>query len=128
RVYRAPARALHGSPVLAMLSAPAERVHARARALAGRLEAGGVPAEVVETRGAVGGGTYPGVEIPGWAVAPALPLTPDAAAALLRAGAPAVVARVADARLLLDIRTVLEGEEDALAERVLAIAAASREP
>lgn len=128
RLYRDPARALREIPVLAMLSASPERVHARARVLAGRLEAAGVPAEVVETRGAVGGGTYPGVEIPGWAVAPGLPLAPDAAAALLRAGDPAVVARVADARLLLEMRTVLEDEEDALAERVLALAAGDRAP
>jgi L-seryl-tRNA(Ser) seleniumtransferase len=46
-------------------------------------------------------------------------LSLDALAARLRAGTPAVVARVSENRLLLDLRTVDESEDEILAEAVL---------
>ena len=56
---------------------------------------------VVPSDGAVGGGGAPGLVLPGWAVAvPAPLLTP------LREGSPAVVGRLDNGRLLLDLRCV----------------------
>ncbi|MFN7145994.1 MAG: L-seryl-tRNA(Sec) selenium transferase, partial [Myxococcota bacterium] len=66
-----------------------------------------------------GGGSLPGEGLPTWVAALALPDV-DALAARLRAGAPPVVGRVADGRLLLDPRTVLDGEDDALVAAVIA--------
>ncbi|NTU84695.1 MAG: L-seryl-tRNA(Sec) selenium transferase, partial [Chloroflexales bacterium] len=40
-------------------------------------------------------------------------------AALLRAGEPAVVARIAEGRLVCDLRTVLVEEEEALCRRLV---------
>jgi L-seryl-tRNA(Ser) seleniumtransferase len=49
------------------------------------------------------------------------PEGPDAAAAALRAGGPPVVARVAEDRLLLDLRTVDPAEEPALLDALAAV-------
>lgn len=119
RLYRNPARALEEIPTLRMLATPPAELADRARELAARLVADGLPCDAVEVAGAVGGGTYPGVELPSWAVAPGWDHRADEAAAVLRAGHPAVVGRIVDDRLVLDLRTVLPGEEEPLARRLL---------
>jgi L-seryl-tRNA(Ser) seleniumtransferase len=108
-------------PVQRMLAMSAGDVRRRAETMAAALR-GGQPeldVTVVEGASAVGGGAAPAVEIPTALLAVAHPsLGPDRLAAALRAGRPAVLARVADGRLLLDLRTVLPGEETALHEAV----------
>ncbi|HUF74679.1 MAG TPA: L-seryl-tRNA(Sec) selenium transferase [Longimicrobiales bacterium] len=118
RLYRDPVRALEEIPTLRMLSAVPEELEARARSTASALSDGGVGCEVVATEGAVGGGTFPGVTLPSHAVALTAP-DPSRLAAALRAGAHPVVGRILDDRLLLDLRTVLPGQERALVESVL---------
>ena len=61
----------------------------------------------------------PGETLPSLAVA--LESTPDALAEALRAGTPAVVARIADDRLLFDMRTVLPEQDEALYKRISAV-------
>ena len=73
---------------------------------------------LVEGKGAVGGGAYPGVELSGWALALDPPDGAEAFAARLRSGRPPVIARIADGRVLLDPRTVDAGEEHDLVRRV----------
>lgn len=120
RLYRRPEQALAGIPVLRMLAADAEALGERARRLAARLMEEGVPCDVMQVSGAVGGGTYPGVELPSWAIVPELPGSADRVAELLRLGTPSIVGRIIDDRLAIDVRTVLEGEEeDAVARRVV---------
>jgi L-seryl-tRNA(Ser) seleniumtransferase len=126
RLYRHPERAIEEIPTLRMLAEPSAALRDRAGGLAERLSAGGLDGEVVETRGAVGGGTYPGVELPSWAVAPAWGCSAQEAADRLREGTPPVVGRIVDDRLLLDVRTVLPGAEDALVRRLLAVHDATR--
>ncbi|MEX0836956.1 MAG: L-seryl-tRNA(Sec) selenium transferase [Gemmatimonadota bacterium] len=121
RLYRNPGRALEEIPTLRMLATPPAVLADRARELAARLVAEGLPCEAVEVAGAVGGGTYPGVELPSWAVAPGWDRRADEAAAALRTGRPAIVGRIVDDRLVLDMRTVLPGEEEAMARRLLEI-------
>jgi L-seryl-tRNA(Ser) seleniumtransferase len=65
----------------------------------------------------VGGGTFPEVEMPSWAVELAGGSAEELARAL-RDGDPPVVGRIADDRLLLDVRTVLPGQEEDLVRRV----------
>jgi L-seryl-tRNA(Ser) seleniumtransferase len=118
-------RARTSIPVLAMLSVPAERLHERAQAFVGELEREGLgfSARVVAGSSAVGGGAAPTVELPTWIIAVNhAAVRPTTLAARLRAGDPPVVARVADDRLLLDLRTVGE-EEDELLRRALIRAA-----
>jgi len=117
RLYRDPERAVARVPVLRMLAARPEDLRHRANELVERLVAAGVPAEVASTSGRVGGGTFPGAELPSWAAA-LRPGSPDALAAALRAGTPPVVARIVDGALLLDVRTLLPGQEELLLWRV----------
>ncbi|MGD0193484.1 MAG: L-seryl-tRNA(Sec) selenium transferase [Candidatus Dormibacteria bacterium] len=97
------AEALHADPAL---------LRARAEAIALRL---GDAAAVVPSDGAVGGGSGPGVALPGWAVS-----LPERYAAALRLGDPAVVGRLDGGRCLLDLRCVPPSDDDALIAAVLA--------
>jgi L-seryl-tRNA(Ser) seleniumtransferase len=111
-LYRDPELARAELPVLAMLDADAPALEARARRLAE--SCGG---EVVASTAKVGGGALPLLELPGPAVAVELAL-----AAPLRAGDPPVVGRIAEGRLLLDVRTLTDEE----AERTAAAVRAAR--
>ncbi|HEY3121209.1 MAG TPA: L-seryl-tRNA(Sec) selenium transferase [Vicinamibacteria bacterium] len=106
-----------GVPVLRMLAATREELRARAEALARALEQDcpGVEVALTEGSSAVGGGAAPTVEVPTTLLRLRHPsLRPDALAAALRAERPPVIARVADDRLVLDLRTVAAAEETAL--------------
>jgi L-seryl-tRNA(Ser) seleniumtransferase len=112
-------RASGSVPVQRMLTATADEVRRRAEAMAAALR--GTRPEldlaVVDGASAVGGGAAPAVEVKTALLSVGHPsLGPDRLAAVLRDGRPAVLARVADGRLLLDLRTVLPGEETALLE------------
>lgn len=125
-LYRDPDRAVREVPVLRMLGAGQDELLGRARDLADRLETGGVGTTIESSVGAVGGGAYPGVELPGPAVVLEVDVRADRLAAGLRGGDPPVIGRIRDDRLQLDPRTVRPGEEAALAGAVLAaIASAS---
>ncbi|HEU4631193.1 MAG TPA: L-seryl-tRNA(Sec) selenium transferase [Gemmatimonadaceae bacterium] len=117
-LYRDPARARREIPALAMLTAPADELHERATRVAATLAGAGHAATVVPSEGAVGGGAFPTARLSSWAVAPA----GDAAVLVerLRAGRPPVVARVADGRLLVDLRSVPPADDAALAEALCA--------
>ena len=115
RLYRDPARALAGIPTLRMLREEPAVLRARAETMAAKLASGGVAGCGVEAvSGAVGGGTYPEVSLPSWAVALRSGAGADALARRLRGGDPPVVARIEDDRVLLDMRTVSREEEDVL--------------
>ncbi len=105
-LYRDPATAVSAIPVLAMLTATATDLAARAERLAGHCPAELAPA-LRAGRSAVGGGAFPGAELPTTLVAldPGA-LGPDGLALRLRLGEPAVVARVGEGRVLLDPRTL----------------------
>lgn len=92
------------SPVTAALHADPEALRARAQALADA-----VGATVVAHDGRVGGGGAPGVPLHGWAVR-----LPEAAAAALRAGDPAVLPRVHDGACLIDLRCIPEADDGRL--------------
>jgi L-seryl-tRNA(Ser) seleniumtransferase len=119
RLYRDPDAVRRRLPVLTMLSTPVERLEERARALAGRLEeaAPGTGA-TLEARacpgdGRVGGGTYPEHRLPGWTVR--LRHRGMAAGELarrLRHAYPPVVGRVEEGEVVLDVRTLLPGDDD----------------
>ncbi len=105
-LYRDPALARAALPVLAMLDADPALLARRAEELA-RATGG----EVVESTARVGGGALPLLELAG----PVVALDPgaggpDALAAALRAGDPALVGRIHGGRLLLDPRTLTDDE------------------
>jgi L-seryl-tRNA(Ser) seleniumtransferase len=115
-LYRDEASALRDIPVLAMLTAPAESIRARATLLATRLASSGVDADVVPTEATVGGGAFPTARIPSFAVA-----VPGVAAdieRMLRHQPVPVIGRIADGRLLLDLRSI-PAEQDTRFEQAM---------
>jgi len=96
------------SPVERALTADVADLRERARRLAGRLAA-----HAVDCVAAVGGGGAPEVELPSAGLS-----LPEAYAAALRTGSPAVVGRVEGGRCVLDLRTVAPEEDEALAGAV----------
>jgi L-seryl-tRNA(Ser) seleniumtransferase len=75
--------------------------------------------EVREGRSAVGGGSLPEVTLP-TSVLALPPGEPDRLLARLRAADPPIVARIEDDRVVLDPRTVMPGEDEALLRGVAA--------
>jgi L-seryl-tRNA(Ser) seleniumtransferase len=126
RAYRDPEQVWTEIPVLRMLSLAPADLERSARDLAVRIEAlvgRSASVEVCPTLAEMGGGALPGVDLPSWAVALRPRSEPvDAWERRLRLHRPPVVARVADERVLLDLRTI---QPDDLEVLVPAIAAAA---
>ena len=103
-------------PVRAMLLHPEQELAARAASLAGLLsKLADLTAEVVPGESEPGSGSAPGVYLDTQIVRVThARLSADALAAGLRAGDPPVFARIQDGALLLDPRTLLAGDEEAL--------------
>jgi L-seryl-tRNA(Ser) seleniumtransferase len=103
-------------PTRAMLLADTAEITATAERIAAALGAlGGVRAEVIEAASQPGSGSAPTIELPTRAVAVThAGCSVDELARALRAGDPPVFARIADGRLVVDPRTLLPGDEDAL--------------
>ncbi len=116
RVYLNESRALERIPVLRMLDMPLETLKHRAESVAARLnEIDGVHATAHADEAFVGGGSLPAQTMGTWVVEVETPNISDAELAQrLRLGAPAVVARLRDGKLVLDVRTVLEEQETEL--------------
>ncbi len=107
-LYRDPEVARREIPTLAQLTAEVGTLRPRADAIVREI---GERARVVETDASVGGGAFPTAKIP--SVGIAIDGKVDAIERALRAGDPPVIGRVADGRLLLDVRTVFP-EDDSL--------------
>ncbi len=118
-------RAATDVPVLRMIRAPLDEIRSRAEAFLSRLgdAAPDLQLTLAEALSAVGGGSAPAVGVPTVAISITHPgIRPDRMAAMLRSGKPPVVARVADDRLLVDLRTVPPEDEPALLEALVACA------
>jgi L-seryl-tRNA(Ser) seleniumtransferase len=112
-------------PVLRQLSMPAHTVRTRAVELLGQLCQRSVSPgrfSLQPVSSAPGGGTLPEQSLSSWAVA-ILSSSPDHIATQLRLGHPAVFARVQAGAVLIDLRTVLPDDLDALRDRILATTA-----
>jgi L-seryl-tRNA(Ser) seleniumtransferase len=108
-LYRDPARALREIPALVQLTCTAESLRARGEQILGELGDAADRIEIVESEASVGGGAFPTARIP--SIALAIAGRPDALEARLRSGEPAVVTRVADGRVLIDLRTIFPAED-----------------
>src|SRR5579885_130664 len=84
----------------------------RATAQAIRQRADRIRAAILEGRSVAGGGSAPEQSLPTWLLA--VPGDAMAREQALRASQPPVIGRIEDDRLVLDLRTVLEEEEDLL--------------
>ena len=107
-------------PARGLLAQAPELLRRRADALRQALAAHGMEAEVVQVEGQAGGGTLPLARI----VSSACALGGDVEGLLarLRTGDPPVVARIAEGRLLLDVRCIDDADVPSLA-RAMASAA-----
>jgi L-seryl-tRNA(Ser) seleniumtransferase len=117
---------LDAIPTLAMLRRSPVELRAAAESLATLL----IPAlpewevQPIEIESRVGGGAAPEVALPSWGLAVVNPdISADELTRRLRRTSPAMVGRVVDDRLVLDMRTLLDGDDDrvlaALAQSVL---------
>jgi L-seryl-tRNA(Ser) seleniumtransferase len=109
-LYLEPDRALRGIPVLRMLHEDVATVRARAERLAAA-----VGGDVEETLARVGGGALPLAELPSFACAVDEELSEP-----LRRNEPPVIGIVRDGRLLLDCRTLADGDVDEVAAAIRA--------
>ncbi|HEY6573760.1 MAG TPA: L-seryl-tRNA(Sec) selenium transferase [Mycobacterium sp.] len=98
-------------PVVEALRVTVEELRARAERLVAQLPG----TQAVDCVAAVGGGGAPGVDLPSAAVS-----VPEACAAALRIGSPAVVGRLEGGRCLLDLRTVAPDDDEMLVRAVRA--------
>jgi L-seryl-tRNA(Ser) seleniumtransferase len=96
-------------PALAMITLAPEQIRRRSETMVQSVGIG----QVIEGRSVIGGGSTPDQSLPTWLVA----IEHTAVNVLereLREGDPAVVARIEDDRLVMDLRTVFESEESEL--------------
>jgi L-seryl-tRNA(Ser) seleniumtransferase len=103
-------------PVQRMLALTAADIRRRAeRVAAAVVRRPGWRAELLEGSSAIGGGSAPGTELPTVLIAITREgSSPDAIEAQLRRASPPVIARIEGDRLLLDLRTVAESEDQTL--------------
>ena len=122
RLHLDPEVAQREVPALRMIAATPEVLRNRAEALASELsDSGGAKVRVAEGGSVVGGGSFPGVELPGWTVRLAPRESAGDASALagaLRGGDPPVVGRIEDGEVVLDLRTVDPNDDELLARQL----------
>jgi len=111
-LYRDPEVARREIPVLRMLTEDLENLKRRAEAL----KDGVKNAAVIEGESEVGGGSFPGAKLKTWLVS----LPDERLATRLRANDPPIIARVADGRTLLDPRTILPHQTEAVRTALMA--------
>lgn len=117
RLYLDEERALREVPTLRMLSTTQEQLRPRAEALAARLREldGLASVRLVDDVAYVGGGSLPDQAMPAVVIELAPARISDAElAARLRLGSPAVMGRLSEGKLLLDLRTVFPNQDDEL--------------
>jgi L-seryl-tRNA(Ser) seleniumtransferase len=137
RLYRAGV-ARTAIPIWRQIAADPGDLEARASGLLARVASGpplarpesggGVELAVRRTESTIGGGSLPGQTLPSWGLSIGGP-PPQRLLASLRAGDPAVVARIVDDAVVIDLRTVGPSDDDGLAEAIRAatLAASARE-
>jgi L-seryl-tRNA(Ser) seleniumtransferase len=114
-LYRA-GRAVEEIPVWSMIAMPAAAIRERAEAVVAALGGPSV-AEVASVESTVGGGSLPGETLPSYGVALRVRSAARVLAALRR-DSPAVIGRIADGRVVLDLRTVRPDDDGHLAAAV----------
>jgi L-seryl-tRNA(Ser) seleniumtransferase len=119
RLYLDPAVAVREIPVLRMLTLSADELAARATAFASRCGDAGIDVSVIRGTSAVGGGAAPNAALPTTLLrvgsGPAHELERR-----LRTGTPAVICRLIDDGVILDLRTIPPDAEDAVLHALVA--------
>jgi L-seryl-tRNA(Ser) seleniumtransferase len=125
RLFLEPDRLPETNPTWRMLTAPMSALEARMRVIQKALGAGvpGLSAEPASAESSVGGGSLPGHPIPSLALVVRKDgVSAEALLGALRQAEPPVIGYIRDDRVWLDLRTVLDGEEEAVASAVRGLA------
>ena len=104
-------------PALRMIRLKAEDIRIRAERFVATLP--GILAEVIPGQSLIGGGSTPEQPLATWLIVVDCASVSDAEKRC-RAATPAVIARIADDRLVFDLRTVFAEEEEELRQTILA--------
>ena len=114
-------RAHQTVPVASMIALSAAQIEDRARTVAEGLRASTrVQVEIIDGVSTIGGGSAPGSEIPTRLLSVSVGTErPDALEARLRHSDPPIIGRIEHDRLLLDLRTVLPQQDQALTDALL---------
>jgi L-seryl-tRNA(Ser) seleniumtransferase len=115
-LYREPAKAIREIPALAQLTVDYATLRQRAERIA--VAVGSPRVTVVETVSSVGGGAFPTATI--MSAALRLDAPADAVEKKLRRRDPAIIARISEGMVLLDLRTVFVADEEELIRAVRA--------
>jgi L-seryl-tRNA(Ser) seleniumtransferase len=109
-------RAMTTIPVLRMLTRTPLEIEARAKRIAAELDASGrYSTSIRDGESTIGGGTTPGLTLPTRLLAlEHVAMSADALESALRRLDPPVIARIEDDRVLVDLRTVLDDQDDTL--------------
>ena len=109
-------------PALRMMRLTKDEIGKRAEALAARIAAPKLKVEILDGESILGGGAAPSSALPTRVLAITVEgLSADELSARLRASDPAIVARVEEGRVLLDLRTVFPEQDAALAAALAGI-------
>jgi L-seryl-tRNA(Ser) seleniumtransferase len=111
-------------PVPRMLALPLTEIRSRAGLLRDRLTSvlGDAAIELRDVNSAVGGGAAPDIALPSCALqVRSASLSAEALARRLREAVTPIIARIEDDAILLDLRTVLPGEEDEIEQTLIEI-------
>jgi L-seryl-tRNA(Ser) seleniumtransferase len=129
RLFLDPDTLTQRNPTLRMLTLPVaelETAAARLRQALSRIDPA-LEADIVHEESSVGGGSFPGHPIPTVALAVRIPtLTAEDLNRRLRRHEPPVIARIREDRVLLDLRTFLEGDETTVLTALTRIAKEGR--
>lgn len=118
-LFRDPARLRAEHPLYRMLSLGQDELRRRAESLVEEIRsvAPAMHVEVVSAGGFLGSGSAPMEELPGWAAAVWRDdLSADELARRLRCGPACIFGRVEKDRVLLDVRTILPGDAEAIVQ------------
>ncbi|MEN8614880.1 L-seryl-tRNA(Sec) selenium transferase [Dehalogenimonas sp. THU2] len=109
-----------GLPVYAMMQTSVESLEERGKAMAARLAASGIEAEVIDGESLAGGGSLPDETLPTKLVAMNVKGHIEDFCRRLRLGTPPVLGRVNEGRFVIDLRTVFPAQDGNLAMAVIA--------
>jgi L-seryl-tRNA(Ser) seleniumtransferase len=100
-------------PVLSLLQLPNDALRRRGESLIRSLRGSPIQAELVESKGEIGGGTLPRSVVPSVALGLASKaFSSDELAARLRQGDPPIIGYVARGKFLLDLRTIFPSQDE----------------
>jgi L-seryl-tRNA(Ser) seleniumtransferase len=112
-------------PALGMIAQSLETLFTRASRFVERIAS--IPHRIVEGESVIGGGSTPQQPLPTWLIAIESE-DPVELERNLRQNDPPVIARIEDDRLLLDLRTVVTNEEEALARAITRLCGTPESP